>query len=678
MKAPDSAAKLAIRSSFVLIPFLIWLMSLPFLAYSLIAAPTLRLDVGEWGDQAILQGFNSPEQSSTESYRWTTQQATIHFPQLSSDYRIFELRAHGWRADGPSPRVDIQVNEQPWGWLQTTPELRICRLLLPEPGPGQYLRLGLTSQSYSPPGDARMIGFAIDWLGLRELSGTAQINWLSLMMQALLLGLGMGLIGVLGFHLLRSRSPGLIFSQMALVCGLITLNLVQPLWLSLAIEPWLLIMAILLGLSLLLWLVPSSPLAFQMTTAGQPGLSMQQRWVLWSVLVLALATRLLGAAHPFFDSHDLPVHMRWMQTVAQGQLTLYSTPGELQNRLTFNPPAGYVLLMPLWLALADLRQGIQIGTALIDWLGCVFLLLIALRLRLSFRVSLIALMLYAWLPITMTMLWWGFVTNNIAQTCWLLLLWLILRLEDVPGRDRGAGVRDQGAGDGHTGGIGKQWQMMLWIGVAASVCLLMHVGALVLILAMLGLLALAGLVRLSRQAAAILLMGLGLAALVSALLYFSYVLPAVLTQPASGQSRSLAQSFARSLTMTELRLGLVGQAFHLGFTLPLLGAACSGLFLLAFRRRAHGLQAALIWGTVVVCLIFFGVYMFLGFLTRYIYFAAPIICLAGAVFLGRMRHRPGGRWLLIAVLIAVVFMGIELWFGGVLLRDKPSLVPLTH
>lgn len=664
-----------------LLPLLIWLCTLPFLAYSLVAAPALMIDIGAWGDQAVLAGVNGPEQSSTESYRWTTDHTTITLPQLSTSYRVLELHAHGWRPDGPSPQFSLSVNGQALGRIQTVSGLRVYRLLLPE---NQALeqRLELQSEAYSPPGDTRVIGVALDWVALRRLAAPAPaLPALAMFsMQALFLALVLGLCVALTPKLRPIRSSlqaeetgpqfsttfvvGLVLSQIALACGLLAMNLVQPLWLSLAIRPWLLIMALLLLLTLLVrvWAVKRSSRNGSGLLLGW--LSETQFWLVWAVLVAALGIRLLGAAHPFFDSHDLPVHDRWMHVVVQGQLALYSTPGELQNRLTFNPPAGYVLLLPVWLLLGDLRLAIQLGTALIDWLGCVLLVLIAIRLRLPARAALMALIVYAWLPINMTMLWWGFVTNDMAQTCWLLLLWLILRL-DLSSEHLSGGLRD------------TFWSVA-GIAVATTLCLLMHVGALVLLVPMLSLLALTGLVRLSRQAALVLVAGLGIAALVSVILYVSYVLPAVLTQPASAQTRSLAQSLARSLTMTDLRLSLVGQAFSLGFTLPLLAAACVGCVVLLTSPGRHVFQPTLVWGTVVLCVLFFAVYMLLGFLTRYIYFAAPLVCLAAAALLERLRLRPGGRWLVLAVVLLVVFMGIDLWFGAVLLRDKPSLVPLTH
>ena len=57
-------------------------------------------------------------------------------------------------------------------------------------------------------------------------------------------------------------------------------------------------------------------------------------------------------------------------------------PAEFQNRPTFNPPVGYLLMMPLQLLLPTARLTLQAGLALGDALGCLFLLLLARELGL--------------------------------------------------------------------------------------------------------------------------------------------------------------------------------------------------------------------------------------------------------------------------------------------------------
>jgi toxin CptA len=152
----------------------------------------------------------------------------------------------------------------------------------------------------------------------------------------------------------------------------------------------------------------------------------------------------------------------------------------------------------------------------------------------------------------------------------------------------------------------------------------------------------------------------------------------VIQQPPPPRARTLAESLARGWEMRDIRLLLVGRAWRLGFTELLLALLPAGLLLLWQQPRRHAMQRLFLAGLVAICLVFFGVYMSLGFLTRYIYFAAPIICLACGAALSALWRRPGGRWLVLAVVALVIATGLLLWFGAAIVRDEPSLVPLTH
>jgi toxin CptA len=618
---------------------LIWLLAIPLLWLSMVRASALHIDVGSWGDQATLTGINGPEESSTETYRWTTARAVLTLPNLSASYRLLVIRAHGWRPTGPYPRIQLDLAGRPWGQIQTTLPLRVYRVLLPEDAMTPAVRVGLASESYSPPGDPRTIGVAIDWFELRPVGSPAFPAFWQLLGQLLLLALVFGMIGYF------TRSP--IIPAAIATLSLLALNFSEPLWLGLAIVPWLI-----LAVGLLLLLVIGGP---HLERILQPWMLPSQARIAVALVVAALALRIAGAIHPFFDAHDLPVHDRWMHAVAAGQLYLYSTPAELQNRLTFNPPASYLLLAPIWLLLGDLRLSIQAGTALIDGLGCLFLLGVARELRLNGRSALLGLALYAALPINLTMLWWGFVANDIAQSAWILLLWLLLCQAHTPTR-----------------------RTALVVGIIAAIGVTTHIGALVLVVAILALLLPISSVVLPRPAWMALWVAFGVAAAATVLFYFSAAIEPILAQPPNPNARTLAESFARGMQMRDLRLVFVGRAFTLGYTELLLALVPSGLLILWQAQQRHALQRSLLAIWVLISLLFGAIAISLGYLTRYIYFAAPLFCLAGGVALEWIWKRPGGRIVVIALVLAVAWVGAELWFSGVLLREKPSLVPLTQ
>jgi toxin CptA len=242
-----------------------------------------------------------------------------------------------------------------------------------------------------------------------------------------------------------------------------------------------------------------------------------------------------------------------------------------------------------------------------------------------------------------------------AQTLWLLLLWLLLREARAPSRAGPA-----------------------LVALAAALCATTHVGALVLVAAMLALLAAAAVVRLRAAVWRPLAVTLGAVGLVLIAIYFSAAAAPVLAQPPDPRARTLAQTLARGVEMRDVRLALVGSAWSLGFTAPLLAAVPAGLLLLWGARARHALQRALLGGWVGVSALFFAVYMALGLLTRYIYFDVPLVCLAGGAVLAGLGRSRAGRVAAVALALFVLATGVALWFGGVLLRDKPSLVPLTH
>lgn len=636
----------------------IWLLTLPALWYSLVAAPVVRVEIGQWGDHTMLRGVHGIEQSSTENYRWTTAQAVFTVPNLSDRYRLLRLRAHGWRPDGmPLPRVRVAAVEQQWAELDLQRPPRIYAILLPDAFSRPSVTVTFNSDAYEPPGDPRTIGFALDWIELRATSAAGvPVAW-QFAGQALLVGLALALIASLTLPRAATLAAGL-----AAPTALLGANLSQPLWISLGLAHWLIIVA---GLLAATWLVMPR-FVRRLETLRSIGdsrlrepprlwISRQQARIAWALLIAALFVRLAGAAHPLFDARDMPVHTRWLTTVAGGELYLYSTPAELQNRTTFNPPAGYILLLPVWLALGEARLTVQIGVALADALIAPLLLLIARELGLSARAGLFAMALYVALPIVMTMMWWGFATNALAQACWALLLWLLLRLTRAPDAP-----------------------IFAFFTVAAILCFTMHIGALVVLAACLGLVVLAGRRTLPRAGWRAMAASLALAAAFTVPVYF-----VAAAAPLAGAERGpatlqLGASLARGMVVWPERIGLVGQALNLGFLPPILGLAATGAPLLLAIRRRHPLQRTLMLSALVVCLLFFAVYVGLSLLTRYIYFATPLVCLAAGLALARLAARPGGRWIAAGLTLFVAWSGVALWLGGVLLRIKPSLVPLTQ
>lgn len=624
---------------------LIFLIALACVWASLAAAaPRPRIDVGVWGDHTFLSGINAIERSTSEDYRWTTGRTQLLLPNLSGSYRLLRLRAHGWRPDGlPAPSVHLRVGDRRWGDVQTTAGMRIYHILLPFDNASPRLRIGLDSSTYTSSDDQRELGFALDWIELRAVSAPSGPALWRLGSHALLLALLLLLVRAL------APTPGWALSLAAMpVSALIWANLRQPLWVSQAIEGWI---GLAVGLLLTAWL-----LGPQVRRLLMPWMSDRQARVAWALFIAALALRLAGATHPLFNAHDVDVHMRWLTTVGGGQLYFYSTPSEFQGRPTFNPPAGYLLLLPLSLALPSLRLTVQAGVALLDALGCLLLLPLARELRLPARAGLLALALALALPINTTMLWWGFATNTIAQTVWLLLAWALLRAPSLP--------------------IGRGAMLIAALG---ALNLLTHIGALPLILLTIGLclaLAWAGIARAGR---AMLVVGLFTALLLASTIYFTAVAPAVVGR-SSGDSPALAAAIDGGGAWAErlARLNLVRHGLSIGF-LPLpLALVPLALALLLFSSAGRPLRRPIVAAWLAACLLFLAISVETGLVVRYAYFAAPLICLALGALLAALWPRPGGRAAVLALALIIFWAGAVIWVEGVLMRVKPSALPLVQ
>ena len=605
---------------------------------SMLSADTLRVDVGEWGDHAYLQGINGVELSSTESYRWTTDHAVFVLPNLSPSYRLLDFRAQGWRpGTTPAPQLALGSDGHATASIQMRPENRVYHVLLPSEPLRWSTGVSLDTAPFRPPGDTRTIGIAIDWIGLRAVgtaSGPAPLQFVG---QCALIGLLLCLVQSLALP----RAWSLATSGAVLALPVVA-NSVQPLWVSAALPAWLPLVAALL--------LASRLVGPRVAHWFGPWLSAAQARVACALLVAALLLRLLGATHPLFDMHDLPYHTRWMTTTASGELYIYSTPAEFHSRTTFNPPAGYVLLMPFALVL-DPRLAVQVGVALLDAAGCLLILLLARALKLPARAALLALAVSVALPISLAMLWWGFATNALAQPIWLLLVLIVLHLVDTPTFARVA----------------------LLIAVA-TVGLLMHVGALVLVAATLALLLVLLLPAINAPGRLALLGGLSAAAVLATVLYFSLVLPRTLAPSGGSAIASVVPLGVIKPGALADRWQLFSHGLLLGFT-PL-GLALAPFGFVALLRGPRSRQAlALAWlgATVAAAATYFAT----GLVVRDLYFLAPLVCLALGAALDGIWTR-GGRLIALAVLGFITWQGIALWVGGVLLRLKPSAAMLTR
>jgi toxin CptA len=270
------------------------------------------------------------------------------------------------------------------------------------------------------------------------------------------------------------------------------------------------------------------------------------------------------------------------------------------------------------------------------------------------------------LPISLTALWWGFMTNVAGQTLLLLLVLALLAFEERPELPRA-----------------------LLLLVAATLAILSHVGVLIQLVAMLGLLFLFSLGRTSTPRLGIALvpqashgarrlawvLPVAAAAALVSLLYLSVVLLPMLGEARSVFAGRKAIDAAKLAHDRAYIVGIMPTALARGLTgvVPLL--ALWGLPLLLRTATPLGRRTLIAW--LLTPLFFFAVDVAFILQVRYIYFAAPLCCLAAAAILARLPGRTG-RAIALVVASSVFLAGSILWLNGAIFAIKASLIPLTH
>ncbi len=599
----------------------------------------LIITVGSgWGDLAHIQGLHGTEEGNGETYRWTTGNAEIRLPNVAYRYRAFCMLAHSWRPEGtPVSPVTIAAEGQPIATLTLSDSFRRTCVSIPPRATATRV-ISLQIDTFSTPQDDRELGIALSQISLEGGGSTASAPVQYGGQLALML-----LWAALAVLIARGFWPG----HSLVWVGVGALAASTVIWLNLAEVIW-------VGTGLWYWLGSSLAASGAFWLMQRHGAARLSPWLMpahqhaaSALLAVALLIRLLGATHPLFDLHDLGFHTRWLRDVLGGDLFLYSTPSEFQGRATVYPPVGYLLLLPLRL-LFDGRLTLQIGLALLDTLACWLVLLLARALELPGRAGVLALALYAALPVVLTMQWWGFATNAIAQPIWLVLVLLVLA---VVRRPRPA---------------------LIGALVAATLLMLLsHVGAIALGGITLALALLFGWRHLSWRALAAVA---GAGSLAIALVYVVYYAPA-LTGAVSGDAAATTRP--QLWQDTALRITLISTGFARAFELLPALLVPVGIGALLVRPTRLPLSRALPVAWALTFVGFVLVYIIANFVVREIYFLAPMACLGLALLLDALWKR-GWHLLALVFVLLIAGNGVLLWFGGVLARIKPSALPLTH
>lgn len=616
---------------------------------SLLPARALGVDVGSVGsgDLIFLSGVYHREQADrnnpeSRTYRWARGDAVASLPAGRSGATILtaELHAAPQPAGGPLPFA-MAAGPHTLAFDVAEAE-RVYRVLVPRAAAeGGVVRLRFQSPTVTPAGDDRLLAVAIDRLSLRPTLGAA--------LPALpLVGVQLAAVGALALLLWANRAPGRAVAGGALMGALVlaALNLGARYWAGLAAWPLAAVAAALAALSLVA--------ARLLPRADTAEARFARR--LWLIYLGGLALRLVGVSAPGFAFNDLDIQSILFGRVLTGEVYLFENAHEFGGGQTFYPSGPYLLALPLLLLRPALPFALHTGAALVDACGPVLLALIARELGLGRRAALMAAGLLAVLPINLTAIWWGFFTNIGGQALLLLMLWLLLRHARLPTRWSAA---------------------LLFVGL--SLVLVSHVGVLILTgtAAAIAL----GLAWLPPRPSAAAWRGL-LAAGLGALALFALAYLSFVAAPMLGSAQGVLANDGR---LSPERLA--AERAYIARILPV--AVWRGVGMLPFLLLIPGVP--LIWaaarrplgravtlGWLVTPLVYVAVEYLYLVQVRYIYFLAPLCCLATAAVLERLWARRAGRPVAVLVLALVAWLGVWLWYNGAVVGIKMSLVPLTH
>jgi hypothetical protein len=189
----------------------------------------LVIDIGG-RDARFAHGFHDPETdaSATIRFRWSDGDSTIALPRPPAlNPSILTLRLpNGRPADMPSPHITLTINGgELTSFVVPDYRPRRCHLIIPPDERLDWaLRIGIISDTITPPTDARALGVVVDSVALTPVRAPVTLPSLWTAICALM-------IGALGFALLRVVG---LTSRVALTASVI---LALPIAASIALRP---------------------------------------------------------------------------------------------------------------------------------------------------------------------------------------------------------------------------------------------------------------------------------------------------------------------------------------------------------------------------------------------------------------------------------------------------------
>lgn len=145
--------------------------------------PSYKIDLGDRLDRPYISGFNDREPTEAFrdkaenkwdgiSWRWTREQTQVDLPGIGSQPLTVTIRFNP--VTNPNPSLTMSVNDNPLplppvqagqGWTEQV--VKVPANLFPD----GHLHLKFKTNTFTPPGDKRELGVAIDWVKVEPASG---------------------------------------------------------------------------------------------------------------------------------------------------------------------------------------------------------------------------------------------------------------------------------------------------------------------------------------------------------------------------------------------------------------------------------------------------------------------------------------------------------------------------
>jgi hypothetical protein len=622
-----------------IVPLLLALLLFAAEARNLSRRPPWRLQADGRVAELLLDGVHAPERDARGVYRWTSGVGRIDFdPPAGGGVVALDLRL-GPAPPGAQGTFSIDMGGQPEAELPLDPQPRQYYLLVPP----ERLRLdGLTielrSATVSTQDDPRPLGLRFEETGLRVLGARAVIPPPALVLaQTALLALGALLLWRLGVPV----APALLALALA-VAAMLGLGIQQEPIFYRYMARLAVALALLAGLTF--WLLPYAER--RLAELGPPNLVR----ALWGVMLLACAIRLAGALYPLFSGFDLGLNVDRLVQNLTGRLVITRRSIEFHNGITIYPPGPYLVSLPgilLGLSPALLVQG---AIALVDGLAALSVGALARAFGASGRAAIVAMLLYAAVPVGLTALWWGLTAQVFGQALMAPLALALLVALRRPERTRA-------------------W---LLAGALLGVAVLTHIGVTIVAFAWLGLAWLAIAWRgATPQAWRRFLLMLVLCGLVGVLLLYVDVAAMKLQQADSIGREILSEGYAPIYA-------LIWRGFLIAFHPLVLVLMPAGLLLL-YRRRVSIETLALVSGWLGTVAIFLLIEIATGLQVRYIYFLTPLACIVGGLLLDRLAARGVvARRVAWTVAVLLLAQGSAAWMVAAFEDLRMSMVSLLR